>query len=356
MPKVLHVIARINQGGTARYLENLIPGLQNLGWKVLVATGDVQHGEEEDQIVNHMPIRKIRHLGRKISPFHDFSARESIKRLIAEFQPDIIHSHTFKAGLLVRTLKLDLPIIHNYHGHLLFDPEFTGLKLKLIIMSEKLLARRSTVLLTTGNHVSQALLKHQIGEQNQYVSIVPNTTPINLIGKSEALRELGLDTNLTIIVWAARFTQVKNPSLLVEIAKLLPEYLFAAFGDGDLLQEISNSAPSNVKFFGWRKPELFWSIADLFLSTSLNEGLSNSIMEAASLGLPIVALNIDGNLEILGEYANVSLAENDHFKLASLIKNRIKNQKSEKLDQVTQVDFCTNIAQLYEITMTSTHD
>jgi aspartate/glutamate racemase len=87
MPKVLHVIARINRGGTARYLENLIPGLEELGWEVLVVAGNVQHGEIEDPIVKTLPIKKIRHLGRKISPIKDCLARNAIKKPLINLNP-----------------------------------------------------------------------------------------------------------------------------------------------------------------------------------------------------------------------------------------------------------------------------
>ena len=121
--RVLHVIARMNVGGTARYLGNLLPTLKIKGVEVLLAVGHVQQNEVEDSILEELPFRRIESMGRAISPFHDLKSLLQLKKLIREFQPDIIHSHTFKAGLLSRILFPRIPKIHTFHGHLLADPE-----------------------------------------------------------------------------------------------------------------------------------------------------------------------------------------------------------------------------------------
>ena len=91
--KVLHVIARMNVGGTARYVGDLVENIPNSA----LATGYVQGTEIEDSAVGAINPYRILHLGRKVSPLNDFRAWVELRRLIGEIEPDIIHTHTFKA-------------------------------------------------------------------------------------------------------------------------------------------------------------------------------------------------------------------------------------------------------------------
>jgi hypothetical protein len=100
--KVLQVIARLNLGGTAKYLITLNSGLNKSGIKSLIATGYVQKGEIEDQDVAGLKPIRVKNLGRKISLVNDLKAAKQLREVILESAPDLIHTHTFKAGLLVR--------------------------------------------------------------------------------------------------------------------------------------------------------------------------------------------------------------------------------------------------------------
>ena len=134
--KVLHLIARMNVGGTARYLSMLSNGLEANGVESSIATGYVQGAEAEDPSVSSVKLHRIAHLGRAINPLNDYRAMQEFKDLVALEKPDIIHSHTFKAGLVARIQKKSLikaagkeiKFVHTFHGHLLDDPEFSGLK------------------------------------------------------------------------------------------------------------------------------------------------------------------------------------------------------------------------------------
>ena len=85
--RVLHVIARLNKGGTARYLETLTSALAATGIENAIATGFVQDGEIEDECVARLPILRVNHLGRAISPLNDFRARQELKKIIFDFKP-----------------------------------------------------------------------------------------------------------------------------------------------------------------------------------------------------------------------------------------------------------------------------
>ena len=99
---VLQVIARLNLGGTAKYLISLNNGFNKIGMKSLIATGFVEGSEIEDPEVKKLKPIRINHLGRKISLINDLRAASELRKVILQVQPDVIHTHTFKAGLLVR--------------------------------------------------------------------------------------------------------------------------------------------------------------------------------------------------------------------------------------------------------------
>ena len=299
-PKVLHIIARLNVGGTSRYLDNLIPGLQEGGWEVLVATGYVQGGEIEDDVAARLPIHRIPTLGRKISPVNDFRARRAIKNLIRDYKPDIIQSHTFKAGLLTRTFKCGIPKIHTFHGHLFDDPEFQGLKKYPVILTERLLASHANQLITVGDQVGRDLIAYGIGKPNQFHSIAPGVRQLQFIEKSLSLAEFGLQNETRpIVVWMARVTAVKGPERVIEIAKAMPDVRFLMVGGGDLFEIIQESAPENLTLLGWQIPEKVWPLADVALSTSYNEGIPISIIEAQMAGVPVVAVSAGAISEIV---------------------------------------------------------
>ena len=109
-PRILHVIARMNVGGTARYLDVLVRGIEGS----VLATGYVQGDEIEDDCVKNLPIIRIPHMGRKISIFNDIRAFLELKRIVNDVKPDILHTHTFKAGLIGRLISGNHKRIHTF--------------------------------------------------------------------------------------------------------------------------------------------------------------------------------------------------------------------------------------------------
>ncbi len=121
--KVLHVIARMNVGGTATYLLNLLNGLPGSEVETKLIIGNVPRNEKEDSRVGQLEYQRIRGLSRAISPLKDLRARRQLWEIVDQYNPDLIHSHTFKAGVLVRSKNTSIPIIHTFHGHHLYDPD-----------------------------------------------------------------------------------------------------------------------------------------------------------------------------------------------------------------------------------------
>jgi glycosyltransferase involved in cell wall biosynthesis len=298
--RVLHVIARLNVGGTARYITQLANELPKHGIETFVATGYVQGAEVEDESAQSIDMIRIPSMGRSINPIKDHLARKQLEKIIAEVKPDIIHTHTFKAGYVIRMKKHSIPVIHTFHGHLLDDPEFSGFKSKVIIEVERMLAKKSVKLVTVGRRVAEELLDQHIGSKEQYVNIPPGVVALNITPREKALKNLGLvDNGQPIIGWIARVTGVKNPMLALEVADALPDSQFVIAGGGDLLGQVKAAAPSNVNVIGWAKAEDLFGASDIILSTSENEGMPVALIEAQLAGKPVVATDVGSVAEVL---------------------------------------------------------
>jgi glycosyltransferase involved in cell wall biosynthesis len=298
--RVLHVIARLNVGGTARYITQLANELPKHGIETFVATGFVQGAEVEDESAQSIDLIRIKSMGRSIRPIKDHLARMQLDKIIAQVKPDIIHTHTFKAGYVVRMKKQPVPVIHTFHGHLLDDPEFSGFRSKVIIEVERLLAKKSARLVTVGRRVGEELLEKRIGYKDQYVNIPPGVVALNVTPKAEALRNLNLsDDGKPIVSWIARVTGVKNPMLALEVADAMPDTRFVFAGGGDLLEKVKAAAPSNVSVIGWAKAEDVFGAAEIVLSTSENEGMPIALIEAQLAGKPVVATDVGSVSEVV---------------------------------------------------------
>jgi glycosyltransferase involved in cell wall biosynthesis len=298
--RVLHVIARLNVGGTARYITQLANELPKHGIEAFVATGFVQGAEIEDVSAQSIDLIRIKSMGRSIRPIRDHFARMQLDKIIAQVKPDIIHTHTFKAGYVVRMKKQSVPVIHTFHGHLLDDPEFSGFKSKVIIEVERMLAKKSVKLVTVGRRVGDELLQQHIGEKNQYVNIPPGVVALNVTPKEQALKNLNLpEDGKQIVGWIARVTGVKNPMLALEVADAMPDTHFVLAGGGDLLEKVKAAAPSNVTVIGWAKAEDVFGASEIILSTSENEGMPVALIEAQLAGKPVIATDVGSVSEVI---------------------------------------------------------
>ena len=316
--RVLHVIARLNVGGTARYITQLAEQLPNHGIETFVATGYVQGAETEDPSAQSIDVIRIPSLGRSINPIKDHFASKQLEKIIADIKPDIIHTHTFKAGYITRMKKQSVPVVHTFHGHLLEDPEFSGFKSKVIIEVERLLAKKSAALVTVGRRVSDDLLKNRIGIASQYINIPPGVVALAPTERAQAVSNLGLPETAHIIVgWIARVTAVKNPMRVLEIAKALPHVHFIVAGGGDLIDSVKAAAPSNVTVTGWAKAEDVFGASDIILSTSFNEGMPVALIEAQLAGKPVVATDVGSVSEVISNHETGIITHNNVGSIAA---------------------------------------
>ena len=337
--QVLHVIARMNVGGTARYVGELVEKIPNSK----LATGYVQGSEIEDPCVKKLEVLRIQHMGRRISPFNDFRAWVELRKVIKEVKPLIVHTHTFKAGLIGRLVGGTHKRVHTFHGHLFDDQSFSLIEKKMITLAERCLARRTNLLVSVGKKVGVELRAEGIGTNQDWLSIPPGVKALPTIERFQARKALGLNSDGMLIGWMARMAEVKNPFLLLEIAEKLQDVNFVMAGGGDLLEQIRRKAPKNVAVIGWADASTFWSAVDCAISTSDNEGMPVALIEAQLAGLPVIATDVGSNSEVVEDgltgiitsknVAELIYAVEKLFKDKTLLKSMGESSKARAVNE-----------------------
>jgi glycosyltransferase involved in cell wall biosynthesis len=297
--RVLHVIARLNVGGTARYITRLAEELPKHKVETFVATGYVQGSEQEDPSAKNLKVIRIPSLGRQFNPIKDHFAFKQLLKVVKEVKPDILHTHTFKAGFIARMRTEEInkaagkrvKFVHTFHGHLFDDPEFSGIKSSIITSLERRFAKRTDAIITVGAQVGKELLERRIGKQKQFTNIPPGVEPLR-IPKAKPRKKI-------TVGWIARVTGVKNPLRALEIAKLFPDAQFLIAGGGDMLEQVKAQAPRNTKILGWTDAAKLFADSDIILSTSENEGMPIALIEAQLASKPVVATNVGGVAEVV---------------------------------------------------------
>jgi glycosyltransferase involved in cell wall biosynthesis len=324
--RVLHVIARLNVGGTARYITRLAEELPKQKIETFIATGFVQGSEQEDPSANNLKVIRIPALGRQFNPIKDHFAFKQLLAVIKEVKPDVLHTHTFKAGYIgrIKTREINaaagkqVKFVHTFHGHLFDDPEFSGIKSSIITSLERRFAKRTDAIITVGAQVGKELLERNIGKPKQFTNIPPGVEPLKLPKAKPR-------TKVTI-GWIARVTGVKNPMRALEIAKLFPGTQFLIAGGGDLLEQVKAQAPRNTKVLGWTDAAKLFAASDIILSTSENEGMPIALIEAQLASKPVVATNVGGVAEVILNNESGFLTKKNTAELAKALEKLIESK------------------------------
>jgi glycosyltransferase involved in cell wall biosynthesis len=295
----------MNTGGVAVLIGNLMRNYDKGAFEFLLAAG-VCDGTEEDYlqaVARDIPAVKIPSLQRAISPVKDLAAFFQIVKVIRQFKPDVIHTHTSKAGLLGRLAGIvtypKAKRVHTYHGHLL-DGYFSKFKTSLLIKIEAMLAKRTHRLIAMGNQVKRDLLDAGVGRNEQYNVLFPGLVAVEHIAKDEARVSLGLNQGDIYCLYVGRLTQIKRPDRLLDVFAELKdrkvEVKLLIAGEGEMLNyvkaRISNES-LNVELLGWQKDmSAIYSAADILILCSDNEAVSLALIEGSQYGVPLVSTNV----------------------------------------------------------------
>jgi glycosyltransferase involved in cell wall biosynthesis len=341
--KVMRIIARMNVGGPAVQVSGLMRGLSSTDFNHRLYTGYCAE-DEADYIKEQAPdVQAIQldGLGRKVNPRADFLILFKLVKEIRTFKPDVIHTHTAKAGVIGRLASIlslhPSKRVHTFHGHLLsgyFDPLVT----RLVILVEKILAVKTNILVSVGEKVRDELLAKKIGKFSKYRIFPPGLALNELVSRESALKILGLESDFVYISFIGRVTQIKRPDRFLDVVEIIAKQTtnikFLVAGGGDLLEECMKSAKERslpVQFLGWRSDiENILSASDIVVLTSDNEGTPISLIQAGLAGKPTVSTNVGSVKEIVLDGKTGFITELNPESLATAISSLVKDDVLRK--------------------------
>lgn len=287
---MLHVVTRMNVGGVASLVLNLTAGLPAHGVEVLLATGAVQDGEVEVAPLPHACVR-LPGLGRAPRVTDDIHSLRAMRQVINAFRPDVVHTHTAKAGVLGRlaTEGVAARRVHTFHGHLLHG-YFGASATRAVTLTERALASRTDLLISSGARVGDELRAAGVGRRRPWETIAPGVVPPSVSGTP---------TGRTV-AFVGRLVRIKRPDRLIEVARLLPDVHFLIAGDGPLRPWLESQATPNVEFLGWvQDVGAVYGRASLVLLCSDNEAMPLTLIEGALCGLPAVTSDVGSAAEVV---------------------------------------------------------
>ena len=345
--KVAHIITRLDRGGSARNTMLTTLGHDRSHFEPVVITGeagslDAQGGHtatienlrllDKESIRHHMVAALVRH----ISPLSDLRALWHLVRLLREERPQIVHTHTSKAGVLGRVAAWIAGIsviIHTPHGHVFYG-HFSAVPSWIFLQLERALAWKTDRLIGLTPAEKQEHLERGVGQANRFV-VVPSGIDLDRFRKARANGKVIPDwfkcpPHAQIIGSVGWLTDIKGHRFLVDAVALLRRTYhnlhLAIIGTGDqhdtLLRQAEQAEISHViHLLGHREDiEVCLAGLDCFVLPSLNEGMGRALIEAMAAGLPVVASRVGGIPSLIEDGKNGLLVPaGDSLALASAL-------------------------------------
>jgi glycosyltransferase involved in cell wall biosynthesis len=331
----------MNTGGPAVFLDHLTNAMGDLCTQSIIVYGYCE-SNETDYLANHKinsKLIKIKTLHRSLNPLDDIRTFFALRQIIKGVKPDLVNTHTSKAGVLGRiaakSINRKMPVVHTYHGHLIYG-YFTKYKTIIFTLIERLLSKFTNAAVSITKETQTSLEKLKIGNNLEW-SVIHLGIPVSS-NNSLPLNE----GNKLKLLWVGRFTDIKDPAyavkVMVELEKISPnKFELSMVGGGELLEQIKKSAQNlPIRFLGWvDKPFENSGYFDLLLLTSKNEGMGLVMLEAANYNNSTVARNVGGIGEFLKDGVNGLLIDNGPAEMA----NKIDSLTSSKLNKMGEASY-----------------
>jgi glycosyltransferase involved in cell wall biosynthesis len=293
-------------------MADLMRNLDYQKFSTILLTGYCDENESDylDEVANDVTAVRIPGLGRSVSPLKDLGAFFILIKEIKKFKPDVIHTHTAKAGVLGRLAGLiarpQAKRVHTFHGHLLHG-YFSRGKTRLVILLEKVLGLITFRFIAIGKVVKNDLVRVGIAQDSKFDVIYPGLQDLDKYPQLDAQTALGLDKGKKYLVFVGRLTTIKRPERLIELSRFLkdihPEYWLLIAGAGELLEPLSAQAEKEelpITFLGWRNDiGMILSASDIAVLCSDNEGIPLTLIQASQAGLPIVSTDVGSVSDIV---------------------------------------------------------
>ncbi|HEW79551.1 MAG TPA: glycosyltransferase family 1 protein [Phycisphaerales bacterium] len=360
--KIVHIITRLILGGAQENTLITCKLLAQRGHDVTLITGPAigPEGQLFEQTKNQKyNVIVIPKMIRPICPLYDTITYHQIKKLLKQLQPDIVHTHSAKAGILGRFAAYSTrapsdkrratKIVHTIHG-LAFHPYQPEWLNKFYIAVERLAAKRTDFFISVADAMTTQATAAGIGQPEQFCTAYSAIEeddflqPIPEQRKKDFRRKYEIADDAIVLISIARLFMLKGHKYIIESARQLSKrfdkavWLFV--GDGNLSGHFKKQVcqlglAEKIKFTGLLPPDqipLAIQSSDILVHCSLREGLARTLPQAMLCGRPAVSFDIDGAKEVVNEATGRLIEPQNVVKLTKACAELIENgQLREKL-------------------------
>jgi glycosyltransferase involved in cell wall biosynthesis len=323
--RIAHLITRMIVGGAQ---ENTLFNCEDLirlhGDQVLLVTGPaigpegdlLQQGRGGPDQRTDVPTRIVPSLRRAIDPWRDSTCYAALQRVIREFQPDVVHTHSAKAGFLGRLAawKLRVPaVVHTVHGAP-FHPYQSAAARSLFRWCERYAARRCHALISVADAMTDLMVQAHVAPREKFTTIYSGMDVEPFLKADEQRqqmrRELSFAPEHVVIGKIARLFHLKGHADVIraaaEVVKAHPNVRFLLIGDGLLREQLQTQIDAaglhdHFRFAGLVPPSdipRYIGAMDLLVHASLREGLARALPQALIAGKPVISYDVDGACEV----------------------------------------------------------
>jgi glycosyltransferase involved in cell wall biosynthesis len=319
---IVHAIARLNVGGAALHVLQLAREQRRRGHEVLVVAGTLAAGEESMEYLADelgVELHTLPALQRELSPRSDLAAVRELRGILRLRQPDVLHTHTAKAGATGRIAALlagrgrPPAVVHTYHGHVL-SGYFDSRRERIFRLVERVLARATDALVAVSDEVRDDLVGFGVAPADKFTVVpygfdLPPWSGADDSARARVRAELGIGDDTFVVGWAGRLTPIKRPLDLVRTLRALLDLGVDAqlvlVGDGADRPAVEALAATldvsdRSRLVGFQRGMREWFAAfDAVLLTSANEGTPVVAIEALAAERAVVATRAGGTSTVV---------------------------------------------------------
>jgi glycosyltransferase involved in cell wall biosynthesis len=338
--KICHVITRLILGGAQENTLLTCQGQHSRGQQVTLVTGPAIG--PEGQLMDSARrggyrVIVLDDLRREIGVAKDFLAYRSLVSLLRDIRPDVLHTHSSKAGILARRAGKtvgQMKIVHTIHGLPFHSYQRWWLN-QLYIRLERSAAKHTDAIISVADAMTRQALAAGIGQTQQYTTIYSgmDVQPyLNRTPQADEFRNsLNLPAGAVLVTQVSRLAELKGHEFILAAARRICDedknVHFCFVGDGYLRREIESAIRSSglasrfhlTGLVGPSKIPAIMHATDILVHCSLREGLARTLPQAMLAGRPVVSFDIDGAGEVVSDQTGVLLPPRDVKGLAGAI-------------------------------------
>jgi len=328
--KVCQVITRLILGGAQENTLLTCEGLHARGHEVVLIIGPALGPEGEllgRARAGGYRVIVVDKMRREIRPLRDWAAYRRLVGLLGEIQPDVMHSHSSKAGILARKAAGrvgEMKIVHTIHG-LAFDAHQPWWRNRLYVAVERRAARRTDALISVADAMTAQALAAGVGRPEQYTTIYSGMELEPFVARppqADAFRRsLGLPADAVLVTQVSRLAPMKGHEFIIAAAERIADERvhFCFVGDGVMRRWVeaeigSRELGRRFHLTGLLPPDKMPSAmhaSDIVVHCSLREGLARAIPQAMLAGRPVISFEIGGAAEVIDAETGILLPPKD---------------------------------------------